>query len=68
MKLRRLAIFGLNRAKVTASDGVISTKMIIGKDGAEMVLIPAGEFTMGSPQGEGEIDEYPQLFTLTPFT
>jgi len=33
---------------------------IIGKDGAEMILIPAGEFIMGSPEGESWYDEYPQ--------
>ena len=33
---------------------------ITGKDGAPMVLIPAGEFRMGSPDGEREKDEYPQ--------
>jgi formylglycine-generating enzyme required for sulfatase activity len=56
-------VFGANyRAKVTASDGVIviSTKTIIGKDGSEMILIPAGEFLMGSPPEEGNSDEHPQ--------
>jgi len=35
-------------------------QLIIGMDGAEMVLIPAGEFLMGGPEGEGDNDEHPQ--------
>ena len=35
-------------------------KEIIGKDGVLMVLIPAGEFLMGSPAGKGHFNEYPQ--------
>jgi len=35
-------------------------RTIVGKDGAEMVLIPPGEFLMGSPDTEGNEDEHPQ--------
>jgi formylglycine-generating enzyme required for sulfatase activity len=42
------------------SSGVTAPpKEIVGKDGAEMVLIPAGEFQMGDPFNEGDSDERP---------
>ena len=44
------------RARVIAND---APPVIIGKDGAEMVLIPAGEFEMGNHYGTGDGDENP---------
>jgi len=42
------------------SGGAAPTKEIIGKDDTPMVLIPAGEFWMGSPDGEGHYSEHPR--------
>ena len=45
--------------KPEKSDPAINRE-ITGKDGAPMALIPAGEFWMGSPDGEEGRDEHPQ--------
>lgn len=39
---------------------LMQDREITGRDGAPMVLIPAGEFWMGSSEGEGKEDEYPR--------
>jgi len=53
-------VFGTNYVvKVTASDGRFGRDIIIGQDGAPMVLIPAGEFQMGDAFDEGNSDERP---------
>ncbi|WP_447972773.1 formylglycine-generating enzyme family protein [Nitrospira sp. Kam-Ns4a] len=41
-------------------DGSGAPKEFVGKDGAPMVLIPGGEFVMGSPDGEGLDNEQPE--------
>jgi formylglycine-generating enzyme required for sulfatase activity len=45
------------RAKVIADDGKQSDEIIWEKDGAKMRLVPAGEFSMGS--NDGDSDEKP---------
>jgi formylglycine-generating enzyme required for sulfatase activity len=46
-----------SKSTTTSNPAVISGNVKIGKDGAQMVLIPAGEFEMGS--NSGDADERP---------
>ncbi len=51
---------GGEAAPAAKADTAAMPKEIVGKDGAPMVLIPAGEFVMGSPDGEGLDNEQPE--------
>jgi iron(II)-dependent oxidoreductase len=57
-----LLIFGTGctKKKEEIEQPIQPEPTIIGKDSAEMILIPAGEFIMGSPEDEGEANERPR--------
>ncbi len=45
---------------ISAKDGYLRALNLAKQIRAEMILVPAGEFMMGSPSGKGAYDEYPQ--------
>ena len=56
-----MILFVLSMVLSPSAEGTDFPKAIIGKDGAPLVLIPAGPFPMGVPKGDrdGGRDEYP---------
>ena len=45
---------------LSRADAKVASKQIVNSIGMKLVLIPAGTFQMGSPDGVGEGDEHPQ--------
>jgi formylglycine-generating enzyme required for sulfatase activity len=69
-KLDRTKERNAQRIEVLAAEKAIQLplKEILGKDGAPMVMVPAGVFTMGSTEGEGLANEHsPHAVDLSAF-
>ena len=67
-----IALIGLNGtgSHALAAEQTAHPKEITGKDGAPLVLIPAGSYPMGVPAGDrdGGRDEYPRhVIDIDPF-